>query len=261
MVVHMGKIALTLLFDGGAFHGWQVQQNAYTVQSAVQDALESVLGFRPDVTGCSRTDSGVHANEYVCHIDDAGVTLPISAFIPALNTAFMRGRRTSGKIAVKEAVPKQDDFHARYSCLAKEYIYKIWNARYSNPFLNGLALYYPKKINLAELAFLGEEFRGEHDFSAFMSKGSKITEDTVRTVYDFTVTREGDLVTLAVTADGFLYNMVRIMTGTFLAAAAGNLRKGELTKIIKSKDRSLAGDTAPAHGLYLNRVFYEGMPT
>ena len=245
------KIALTITYNGSNFCGWQVQKNAVSVQQTMQDALEMTLGFRPDLCGCSRTDSGVHANNYVCHLSAENVGIEPERLARALNS-----RLHGTGIAVKSAEYKEPSFHARYSCVKKEYVYKIWNAPYENPFLCGLAWHFPYKINERELDFVGEEFAGTHDFTAFMSKGSKITDDTVRTVEYFKTVRSGDLVEIYVCADGFLYNMVRIMVGTFILASAGKIEKGGISAIINSKDRSEAGDTAPAHGLYLNRVFY-----
>ena len=244
------KIALKLMYDGKDFCGWQVQPNAYTVQQAVQDSLERVLGFRPDVCGCSRTDSGVHANMYVCHIDANNIKIPPHSLLRAVNANF------KGRIACFDAEYKSGDFHARYSCVGKEYLYKIWNTEYRNPFLEDYSMYVPKKIDDNALLFVGEEFCGTHDFRAFMSKGSKITEDTVRTVSMFRTERKGELLEIYVRADGFLYNMVRIMVGTYLEAAKGHIGPGDVTKIIEGKDRARAGDTARAEGLFLNRVFY-----
>jgi len=252
----MGKIALTLLFHGGSFHGWQVQKNSFTIQQAVQNALEGALGFRPDVTGCSRTDAGVHANEFVCHIDSDRIAISPEGLPKAINTQFTRDKRTYGKIAVKSAEYKEDDFHARYSSVGKEYVYKIWNAHYRNPFLEGNAFFYPKNVEIADASFACEEFAGTHDFYAFMAKGSKSKENTIRTVNYFKVKKENELIEISVCADGFLYNMVRIMVGTYLLCATENYKKGDIAQIIEQKNRALAGDTAPAHGLYLNKVFY-----
>ena len=245
------KIALTLMYDGTEFCGWQVQPNAPSVQREVQDSLERVLGIRPDVSGCSRTDSGVHANMYVCHIDAKYVTMSAESLLRAVNANF------KGRVSCYDVAYKDKDFHARYSCTGKEYLYKIWNARYRNPFLEGYSMYVPKRIDDEKLMFVGEEFCGTHDFKAFMSKGSKITDDTVRTVEYFRTERKGDLLEIYVKADGFLYNMVRIMVGTYLEAAKGRLRPGDITDIINSKERNTAGDTARPEGLFLNRVFYD----
>ena len=247
-----GRIALNIMYDGTNYCGWQVQKNAVSVQGRMQDALEELLGFRPDVSGVSRTDSGVHANNYVCHISDEGINIPAERLANALN-AHLHG---SG-IAVKCAVQVSEDFHARYSCIKKEYVYKIWNAPYMNPFYEGKAMFFPYKIDETKLTFLEDEFKGSHDFTAFMSKGSKITDDTVRTIEYFKYHREGDLLSIYVCADGFLYNMVRIMVGTFIGAHRGQIKPGDVTKALAERNRGAVGDTAPAEGLYLNKIYYK----
>ncbi len=246
-----GKYALNIMYDGSKYCGWQVQKNAVSVQQKMQDALENLLGFRPDVSGVSRTDAGVHANNYICHISDENIAIPADRFANALNA-----RLHGTGIAVKQVFAVDGDFHARYSCTGKEYIYKIWNAPYSDPFLEGRAWFFPYRIDETALDFVGKELCGTHDFTAFMSKGSKITDDTVRTVEYFRCSRDGDLLTISVKADGFLYNMVRIMVGTFIAAHQGRIKPGDITKAIADKNRGGVGDTAPAHGLYLNRIWY-----
>ncbi len=246
------KIALTIMYDGSRFHGWQVQKNAPSVQGALQEALFELLGFYPDISGCSRTDAGVHANSYVCHLPKDNINIHDEKLPLAIN-AHLRNI----PISVKSAVTLGEDFHARYSCTGKEYIYKIWNAPYDNPFLSGKALFFPKRLNFEENAFLFDEFCGKHDFRAFMTKGSKNEDNTVRTIKYFDFERRDELITLRVCADGFLYNMVRIMTGTLLELCCGNTASpGDVSSVIYSKERKNAGDTAPAHALYLNRVFY-----
>ncbi len=250
------RIAVNIMYDGTRYCGWQVQQNAVSVQQMVQNALEELLSFRPDISGCSRTDAGVHANQYVFHMSAENIRISPEKLPLALNA-----RLHGSDIAVKSACLVPPDFHARYSCIQKEYIYKIWNAPYMSPFYEGRAWFFPYALDEKALGFVGEEFCGTHDFGGFMSKGSKIKEDTVRTVKYFDVAREDELVTIRVCADGFLYNMVRIMVGTYALAAAGKLKQGDIARIISLRDRSLAGDTAPAHGLYLNKVFYpSGFP-
>ncbi len=245
------KIALTIMYDGTYFHGWQVQNNAKSVQGTLQDGLEKVLGKRPDVSGVSRTDSGVHANNYVCHILKDDISIPPERLVAALNSHL----RDSG-IAVKKAEIKDADFHARYSCVGKEYIYKIWNARYANPFYKDKAMFYPMEIDIEKMRFAEEEFVGTHDFRSFMTKGSKNEDNTIRTVKYFNVKREDELVTISVCADGFLYNMVRIMVGTYIDLSRKGASKGAVKEIIQALDRRYAGDTAPAEGLYLNKIFY-----
>lgn len=241
----MAVYALTLAYKGTAFSGWQVQKNAPSIQATVQNAVEKVFGTRLDVTGCSRTDSGVHALGYVCHI--AGEKRIDVEKIPlALNMHLPQD------ISVLEAKEVGDDFHARYSALAKEYVYLIRNSRIRSPFDEGLCYQYPFSVDEAELGRLGKAYVGKHDFGAFMSVGSKIT-DTVRTVYYFNVSKEGDVLRITVGANGFLYNMVRIMVGTLLKAYKGDC---DIESALSTACRQNAGPTAPASGLYLNKVFY-----
>ncbi len=245
------KIALNIMYDGTHFHGWQVQNNVRSVQGTLQDGLEKVLGFRPDVTGVSRTDAGVHANNYVCHILKENVNIPPERLTAALNAHL----RDSG-IAVKGAEIKDADFHARYSCTGKEYIYKIWNDRYANPFYKDKAMFYPMEIDIEKMRFAEKEFAGTHDFRSFMTKGSKNEDNTVRTVKYFSVDKQDGLIIISICADGFLYNMVRIMVGTYIDLSRRGASEGTLKDIIEKCDRKYAGDTAPASGLYLNKIFY-----
>lgn len=159
-------------------------------------------------------------------------------------------------IVVKEVRQVADDFHARYSCKGKEYVYQVWNSRVRNPFLQGLALHYRYEIDVDALNREAQAFVGSHDFTSFCTLDRREKGDFVRTVEYFRVEREGDMILFTVKADGFLYNMVRIMVGTLLAIGQGRIPYGSLPAVIKAQDRAKAGPTAPAHGLYLNRVFY-----
>lgn len=241
------KIKLTLTYNGTHFHGWQVQKGKPTVQSALQDAIERVVGERMPVTGCSRTDAGVHANEFVCHTDM--INLPCERIPLALNAHL------PDTVAVKSAQIVSGDFHARYSCLGKEYIYKIFNSHYKDPFLQDRAMFYNKPLDEKLMNASMQALVGKHDFRSFMAQGSKI-EDTVREIKYLDIKRDGDIITLRVAADGFLYNMVRIIVGTAIAASEKNLSYEAVQSIMLSLDRKNAGPTAPASGLYLNKVFY-----
>ena len=242
------KIKLTLAYDGSDFHGWQVQKGGdITVQSTLQEAIFKVCGKNLPVTGCSRTDAGVHANEFVCHTDM--INIPCEKLPIALNTHLPRS------VAVKSAQMVPSDFHARYSCIGKEYIYKILNSKIRDPFLCGRVMQYPRPLDVDALCAIAPAFCGKKDFCAFMAQGSKIV-DTVRTVKYCQISREGDMVTIRIAADGFLYNMVRIIAGTFILAAEKGFSAGDIKDIIASHERCRAGATAPACGLYLNKVFY-----
>lgn len=237
----MPVYALTIAYRGTAYSGWQVQKNAVTVQETVQDAAERVFGYRPDVTGCSRTDSGVHALGYVCHIESEK-EIPVEKLPLAMNMHLPRD------LSVVSARLEAEGFHARYSAIGKEYMYVLRNSRIKDPFTDGLCYLYPFPIDERAADGRGRSFEGKHDFGAFMSTGSKI-KDTVRTVYYFRVVRRGDYICIYTAADGFLYNMVRIMVGTVLKGT-------DINAALETPERRMAGPTAPAEGLYLNRVFY-----
>ena len=244
----MRRLLLTIQYDGSAYHGWQVQSNAVTVQEVFQNAVEKVFCERLDVKGCSRTDSAVHANMYCLSID-TDMTIDNENVVLALNTYLPKD------IAVIDCKEAQADFHPRYSCKSKEYVYKIYNGKIRNPFLEKYALHYRYKLDENYLNREAQAFLGTHDFSGFCSVKSDV-EDTVRSVKNVSVTREKDMVYFTVEADGFLYNMVRIMVGTLLFINEGKIKEGELAEIINSKDRKRAGKTAQPQGLYLNRVNY-----
>ena len=244
----MRNLLLTISFDGTAYHGWQVQDNALTVQQTLQDALQQLCSRRDNVVGCSRTDAGVHANMYCCNIRTEH-PIPCDKLVTALNAVLPRD------IAALDCREVDFDFHARYDCKSKEYIYKIWNSPNKNPFLYNHSLHYKYPLDEEFLSSQAKQFIGTYDFSSFCAAGSSV-EDTVRTVMNASVERNGDEVIFRVEADGFLYNMVRIMMGTLIDISRGKLPENSIPQIIESKNRFAAGYTAPARGLYLNKIHY-----
>ena len=243
------NLLLTIAYCGKNYHGWQIQENALTVQELFQNALYRIIGEKPDIKGCSRTDSGVHANMYC-------VSMKIAHPITNDHLMLALNRYLPDDIAVTAVRDVPDDFHARYSCRGKEYVYKVWNSRVRNPFLQEMSLHYRYTFDAEALNREAQAFVGTHDFTSFCTLDKREKGDFTRTVSYFRVERDGDLVTFTVAADGFLYNMVRIMVGTLLAIAQGRIPYGSLERIIDAGDRSAAGPTAPACGLYLNKVFY-----
>ena len=244
----MRNLLVTISYDGSAYHGWQVQKNAVTVQQVFQRAVEKLLCTKTDIKGCSRTDSGVHANMY-CVSFKTNSNIPCKNIISGLNTYLPKD------IAVLDCIEAAPDFHVRYSVRSKQYVYRVYNEQIRDPFLKDRAFHYRYRINEQLLDTEAQAFVGTHDFAGFCSARSDV-EDTVRTVYAFSVERRGSEVLFKVEADGFLYNMVRIMVGTLLFVNEGKIKPGELADVINSKNRTLAGKTAPAHGLYLNKVNY-----
>lgn len=244
----MRNLKLKLMYNGSAYHGWQIQTNADTVQGRLESAVEAVFCSHHTVYGSSRTDAGVHANEYFCNFRTEK-NIPCESVVKALNANL------PDDIAVIECVEVDDNFHSRFSCKSKRYVYRIWNSQIKNPFLTNTAYHYKYKLDEKMLDTAAKSYIGTYDFNAFCSAGSSVS-DTVRTVKDASVTRDGDIVIFSVEADGFLYNMVRIMVGTLININEGKIGKDDIKNIIKSADRKNAGVTAPAEGLFLDKVFY-----
>lgn len=244
----MRNILLTLQYDGTSYHGWQIQPNADTVQKRVFDAFKCLSGKDENIIGCSRTDTGVHANMFCCNVRTE-CSIDAEKLPEALNFYLPKD------IAVCDAVDVDFDFHARYDCKGKEYVYLIYNGKHRNPFYENKALFYPYELNTELMDKEAKSFIGTHDFSAFCSAGSEV-EDKTREIYDMSVSRDADLVKVTVKGNGFLYNMVRIMVGTLIDIQRGKIQENTIPMIIDSKNREEAGVTVEPQGLYLNKVFY-----
>ena len=245
----MRNIALTLMYDGTAYHGWQVQKRDVTVAETLEKALAQVMGHPIKCTGAGRTDAGVHAEVYVANFRTTS-TIPCDRIPLAVNT------RLPKDIVVVRATEVPPEFNAIGSCHRKEYTYRIYNSRLGNPFYVDRAWFYPKHLDEAVMQRAADQFVGTHDFRAVRSVGTE-TRTTVRTVYYFNVERRGDLIESRVCANGFLYNMVRAMVGTIVYAAEGKLAPADIPAILDSGNRTLAGPTVPPGGLYMTQLWYD----
>jgi tRNA pseudouridine38-40 synthase len=243
------NIKVTIAYKGGNYHGFERQKNAVGIQNIIEDALLKLTGEKTDIIGCSRTDAGVHAREFVFNFHTE-TGLKINRIVTGLNHFL------PPDIAVKGAEIVPEDFHARYSCTGKEYEYILYCSKNRNPFFEGLAHRYflPIDENLlqSEIAVIV----GKHDFRSFCGQNG-FRENTVREIFAADIKRAGDVVTIKISGDGFLYNMIRIIVGTLLEINEGKREPGAMADILALMDRSAAGRTAPPEGLYLNRVFYE----
>ncbi len=246
----MRNIALRLSYDGTNYHGWQTQRGDVTVQETLERAAEKILKHRVHVTGCGRTDAGVHALRYCANLRTDG-TIPTDRVPMALNS------RLPADIAVSDAVEAPEDFNAIGSCIQKEYIYRIHNSSLRDPFLDRGACFYPQPLDVSRMAEAARAFEGTHDFAAVRSMGTQ-TKTTVRTVHWCRAERDGDVITVSVCADGFLYNMVRAIVGTLVYASYGKLEPADIPGLLLLGDRRLTGPTMPPQGLYMNRVWYDG---
>ena len=243
------NIALSLMYVGTAYHGWQIQKNGVTVESTLEKALEWVVGHPVKCTGAGRTDAGVHALQYVANFRTTS-SIPCDRLPLAVNT------RLPDDIVVTRATQVPADFNAIGSCIKKEYTYRIYNSRIRNAFFVDRAWFYPKRLDEVVMQRCADEMVGTHDFAALKSVGTE-TLTTVRTVHYFNISRTGDLVECKVCANGFLYNMVRAMVGTCVYASEGKLAPEDLPGIMERKDRTAAGPTAPPGGLYMSKLWYE----
>ena len=246
------KYFAKIKYLGTDFHGFQVQPGKRTVQGELCAALALATGFPCKVTGCSRTDAGVHANEFCILVDCDGSTVPADK-LPVAVARFM-----PNDLSLYYAEEAKEGFHPRYDVISKEYLYKIKNERVYDPFYFGRAWFLPKPIDDLHANKMQEAANlivGKYDFSAFMSPGSDVT-DTVRNIFYIKVEKNGNDIDIRICADGFLYNMVRIIVGTLIEVAYDRLSVDQMSEVLMSKDRKKAGMTAPAEGLYLNKVTY-----
>ena len=246
----MRNIALRLSYDGTSYHGWQVQKSEVSVAETLETALTKICGHPVKTVGCGRTDAGVHALRYCANFRTES-TIPIERFPLAVNS------RLPADIAVTDAVEAPEDFNAIGSCIKKEYIYKILNRNIRDPFLENRVCFYPQHLDLERMQAAARAFEGRHDFRAVRSLGTE-TKTTVRTVHWCRAEKDGDLITVSICADGFLYNMCRAMVGTMVYASYGKLEPEDIPALLAAGDRRLTGPTMPPQGLYLNRIWYEG---
>lgn len=246
----MRNIAVRIKYDGTNYHGWQIQKNEVTVAETVEKAIFKAFGENTRVIGCGRTDAGVHALNY-CANFKMDCTIPEEKIPLAVNTHL------PPDIAFVQAIEVEESFNSISNCKKKEYIYKILNSNIKDPFLKDRVCFYPQKLDVELIERACQAFIGTHDFKAVRSLGTE-TKTTVRTVFDCGCKKEGDIITINVCADGFLYNMCRAMVGTMVYASYGKIVPEEIPRLLEIGDRRLTGPTMPPQGLYLNRVWYEG---
>lgn len=249
----MKNIAVKITYDGSAFHGWQRQNNAASVQQTIEEALGAVTGEDISVTGCSRTDAGVHAIEYVLNFKTDSTVPPDKIWL-ALNTKL-----PCPGVAALESFEVSEDFDARFCADGKTYVYYILNRRTRSPFYERYCWHIPYPLDLEAMRTAAGAFEGRHDFAGFVSAGGS-QKTTVRTVSHcevYALTENPEILALEITADAFLYNMVRIIVGTVAAVGEGKINAEDMPKIIKACNRSLGGVTAPPNGLFLKKIYYK----
>lgn len=246
----MRNIKLIIEYDGTNYSGWQVQENGPSIQAEIERALLTITGEKIRIAGSGRTDAGVHARGQAASFR-TNSKVPADRFSYALNSMLPKD------IVIKDSCEVSPDFHARYSAKGKKYSYLILNSKFPSALLRNYAYHinYCEKLDMRKLNNASKCFIGTHDFGGFMSAGSSV-KDTVRTIYQIDIEHYNETVKLIYEGSGFLYNMVRIITGTLLDVGIGKIPAESIPEIIESKDRSKAGATAPPYGLYLEEVYY-----
>lgn len=243
------NIALLCEYDGTSFQGWQSQRNNCTIQEAIQNAIYDITQEKVILYGCSRTDAGVHAKGHVSNffsktkISMDKLPLALNSYLPP-------------EISIKEAAIVHNDFNSRFDTTGKQYVYSVYNNA-TKPALDRLRTYHiPRKLDMDKMRKAALYLSGEHDFAGFMASNSS-AKTTVRTLYSIEIRENGDIIDFIFTGNGFLYNMVRILSGTLCYVGMGKIKPEDIPVIIDSKDRRLAGKTLPPYGLCLEKVYYK----
>ncbi len=245
----MRNIKLILEYDGTNYLGWQKQPKGTTVQGAVEEAISNLTKEEASIIGCSRTDSKVHAKRYVCNFK-TNSTIPAARFREALNFYLPED------ISIMESEEVEEDFHARYDSRGKMYSYTIVSSKSRMPMCRNFTYHIKSELNIDRMKAAAEVFIGTHDFEAFRNLGSSV-KTTIRTITKLDIVQENEYIKIYIAADGFLYNMVRIIVGTLIDVGMGKKDTEDIKKILDSKNRKNAGKTCPPQGLCLVEVYYE----
>lgn len=245
----MRRIKLTVAYDGTNYHGWQFQPESATIEGELNKHLSELFKENITVIGASRTDSGVHA---LCNV----AVFDTQARIPAERVAYALNQRLPEDIRIRKSEEVAADFHPRKQATRKTYEYKILNEEFANPVQRLYAHFTYVPLNENKMQEAADYLVGEHDFQSFCAVGST-AETTVRTIYGLTVERSGTMISIKVTGNGFLYNMVRIIAGTLIEVGKGRFTPEQVKEILEAKDRAKAGPTAPAKGLMLYNYQFE----
>ena len=245
----MRNIRLTIEYDGKDFNGWQKQPNKLNIQGEIEKAIFNIMHEEVDLIGSGRTDAGVHSLGQVANFK-VNSDFPIEKIPIALNSQL------KNSIVIKKAEEVDERFHRRYNAKNKTYRYIINNSRTGTAIYRNLEYCYPIELDVEKMKEAAKYFEGEHDFKAFKSSGTS-GKNSVRTIYNAQVRKEGERIFIELTGNGFLYNMVRIISGTLLDVGLGKIKPEDIKEIIEKKDRQNAGKTLPAHGLYLVKVEYK----
>lgn len=244
----MKRVKIVVAYDGTNYCGWQVQPNGLSVQEVLEKHLSDLLCEEIRITGASRTDAGVHALGNVAAFNT-------SARMAADRISFAMNTRLPADIRIQESAEVPMEFHPRFANTVKTYEYRIFNRKFPDPTKRLYSFFYHYPLDVEKMQRAASYLVGEHDFKSFCTAKPEVT-NTVRTVYSLDLKREDDMITLRIRGNGFLYNMVRIITGTLIHVGGGFLEPEDIPKILEAKDRGAAGETARPEGLTLVKIEY-----
>lgn len=246
----MRNIKIVIEYDGKDFNGWQKQPTKLNIQGTIEEAIKQITGEEVELSASGRTDSGVHALGQVANFK-TNSNIPIEKLPIAINSKLKKS------IVIKSAEEVDEKFHSRLTCKKKTYRYVINNSRYGTAIYRNLETHIPMKLNVEKMKEAIKYIEGEHDFKAFKASGTS-SKSSVRTIYKAEVIeKENEIIWIELTGNGFLYNMVRIISGTLVDVGLGKIDPKDIPNIIKSKSRKNAGKTLPPQGLFLVSVDYE----
>lgn len=244
----MRNIKLTIEYDGSDFNGWQKQPTKLNIQGEIEQAIKEITGENVDLIASGRTDAGVHSLGQVANFR-TNSKIEIEKFAIAINSKLKKS------IVIKSAEEVEEDFHARYKCKGKKYRYVINNSYQGTAIYRDLEYHIPQKLDIIKMKQAIKYFEGKHDFKGFRASGTS-SKDSIREIYKAEIKIDNERILIELTGNGFMYNMVRIIAGTIVDVGFGKISPNEIAEIIESKDRTRAGKTLPAHGLYLVEVYY-----
>lgn len=244
----MKRVKLIVAYDGSNYSGWQIQPNAVTIEEILNFHLTQLLREPIKVIGASRTDAGVHALGNVAVFDT-------SARMPAEKISFAMNTRLPADIRIQDSCEVPLDFHPRFQRTIKTYEYSILNRKFPDPTKRLYSLFYYHPLDVEKMQRAADYLVGEHDFKSLCTHKADV-ESTVRTIYSVDIEKNGEMITIRIRGNGFLYNMVRIITGTLLRVGTGYYQPEYMKELLEAKDRQAAGETAPPQGLMLVKIEY-----
>lgn len=244
----MKNIKLIIEYDGTNYSGWQRQKNAVSIQGTIEEAIFQITGEKVNLIGASRTDAGVHAKKYVANFFT-------ESNIPDFKIKYALNTKIPYDIVILDSCEVPLEFHSRYNSVGKLYSYLILNRDQPTAINRNYLYHYKRPLDVSLMKKGAEYFIGKHDFAAFRNKGSS-QKTSIRTISKLDIHTEGELIKFYIMANGFLYNMARIIIGTLINVGIGKIKPEDIKNIMESKDRNNAGKAVPAKGLYLEEVFY-----